>query len=99
MGQGVEDAKGDRYLVKLDGPDFPELASSAEVISTKIFYAAGYFVPENYITWFDPDQLNLTDDAEVVEDGRVREMVEEDIESMLMGQKTDRKWKIQGNCQ
>jgi hypothetical protein len=83
----VEDAKGDRYLVKLDGPDFPELASSAEVISTKIFYAAGYFVPENYITWFDPDQLNLTDDAEVVEDGRVREMVEEDIESMLMGQK------------
>jgi len=83
----IEDAKGDRYLIKLDGPDFPELASSAEVISTKIFYAAGYYVPENYITWFDPGQLILTEDAEIVEDGRVREMVDEDIGNLLNGQK------------
>ncbi len=83
----IKDSKGDRYLIKLDGRDFPELASSAEVISTKIFYAAGYFVPENYITWFTPEQLILTEDAEIVEDGRIRNMAEDDIENLLEGQK------------
>jgi AAA family ATP:ADP antiporter len=48
----IKDPRGDRYLIKLDGPNWPELTTSAEVISTKIFYAAGYHVPQNTITHF-----------------------------------------------
>lgn len=85
----IEDAAGNRYLIKLDGADFPELASSSEVISTKIFYAAGYNVPENYLTWFDPAQLVISENAVVTEAGRERKMKQEDIQKLMRGQKRD----------
>ncbi len=59
----IRDARGDTYVIKLDPPDFPELASSAEVISTKIFHAIGYHVPENYVVNFDPRRLEIASDA------------------------------------
>ena len=55
----IRDARGDTYLIKLDPPAFPELASSAEIIATKIFHAVGYHVPENYVIHLDPSQLEL----------------------------------------
>lgn len=79
----IEDARGDRYLIKLDGPQWPELTSSAEVIATKILYAAGYNVPQNTITLFDPEQLRISDEAEIDEGNGRRPMRREDIEAML----------------
>ena len=35
----IRDARGDTYLIKLDHPIFPELNSSTEIISTRIFQA------------------------------------------------------------
>ncbi|HUP01168.1 MAG TPA: hypothetical protein VM737_06570 [Gemmatimonadota bacterium] len=60
----LEDARGDVYIVKFDPPDYPELASGAEVIATNLFWAAGYYVPENYIFHLDPSQLVLEDDLD-----------------------------------
>jgi hypothetical protein len=79
----IEDARGDRYIVKFDGPDFPELTSSAEVISTKIFYAAGYFVPENNVVYFDPAILTLAEDAEVTVAGEERQMTPQDLAKIV----------------
>ena len=59
----IRDARGDTYLIKLDPPAFPELASSAELISTKIFHAIGYHVPENYLIDLDPSRLEIAPDA------------------------------------
>lgn len=53
----ILDEKGDRYIIKLDPVDIPELASAAEIIGTKIFYALGYHVPENYIVRVHPDRF------------------------------------------
>ena len=50
----IIDEQGDRYIIKFDPLDLPELASAAEVISTKFFYAMGYNTPENYIIHVDP---------------------------------------------
>lgn len=47
----ILDEKGDRYVIKLDPVDVPEVASAAEIIATKIFYAIGYNVPENHIVY------------------------------------------------
>ncbi len=55
----IRDARGDTYLIKLDPPAFPELASAAEVIATKIFYAIGYHVAEDYLIDLDPSQLEI----------------------------------------
>ena len=79
----IEDARGDRYIIKFDGANFPELTSSAEVIATKIFYAAGYFVPQNTVVYFDPDNVTLADDAEVTVAGEERTMTADDLATIL----------------
>jgi len=79
----IEDARGDRYLIKLDHPEWPELMSAAEVISTKIFYGAGYHVPQNTITQFSPDQLQVGDEAMVQAGNTQRPMTREDLETLL----------------
>lgn len=61
----IYDEKGDRYVIKLDPVEVPELASGAEVISSKIFYALGYHTPENYIVRVDPDRFAIEPGTEV----------------------------------
>ena len=55
----VEDAHKNRYVLKLDPPDYPELSSGADVIGSKAFYALGYNTPENYIVHFRRDRVCL----------------------------------------
>ena len=56
-GMTIVDARGIRYIIKFDAPDFKELASGTECVAAKLFYAAGYNVPENYVTYLDPANL------------------------------------------
>ncbi len=53
----IRDTRGDVYLIKLDPASNPELPSSVELISTKIFHAIGYHVPEDYLVDFDRSRL------------------------------------------
>jgi len=64
----ILDARGDIYFVKFDPIENPEMSTAAEVISTKFFYAVGYNVPENYITFFKRDQLQIDDKAKISEE-------------------------------
>jgi hypothetical protein len=59
----IEDARGDRYLLKFDPPGYPDLVTGAETIGTKIVHAMGYNVAENYIVEFDPDILKISPKA------------------------------------
>ena len=52
----IIDGRGDRYVIKFDPVNVPELSSAAEIIGTKIFHAMGYNVPENYIVRVDPEE-------------------------------------------
>ena len=79
----AEDARGNRFLIKFDGPDYPELTTSAEVIATKIFYAAGYYVPESTITYFDPDEVQVGEGVMVEEMGEERQMTQEDYRNII----------------
>ncbi|MFQ5639728.1 MAG: hypothetical protein ACE5IR_17220 [bacterium] len=80
----VEDGKGIKWVIKLDPQDYPELGSGAEVVSTKLFYAAGYNVPENYIVKFDPEILRIGRNV-TIEDhkGRKRQMTGDDLQQLL----------------
>ena len=53
----IIDDVGDRYIIKFDPVDVPELASAAEVIATKLFHAIGYHTPENHIVRVHPDRF------------------------------------------
>ena len=57
----IEDERKNRYVLKLDPPQYPELSSAADVIGSKAFYALGYNTPENYIVHFRREQLGLSD--------------------------------------
>ncbi|HYH00226.1 MAG TPA: hypothetical protein VD837_13915 [Terriglobales bacterium] len=62
-GLWIRDEQGSTYILKFDPPDYPELATAAEVISTKLFYAIGYNVPQNTIFRFRRSQLQIGDGA------------------------------------
>jgi hypothetical protein len=80
----VEDARGDTYVVKFDPLEFPQLTTSAEVISTKFFYAFGYNVPENYLAFITPELLTVRPGSEITDkQGRERELVPEDLREAL----------------
>jgi hypothetical protein len=82
-GMQLKDAKGDSYLIKFDEKDHPELLSAAEVMSTKILYAAGYNVPENYIAYIRPDRLKIGEKVEITEGTKKRPMEQSDLEKLL----------------
>ncbi len=79
----IKDGQGDYYIIKFDAPTFQEMGSSAEVISTKILYACGYFVPQNTIEYFDPTTLKIGETAKVEENGQKRQMTQGDLVAML----------------
>jgi hypothetical protein len=53
----MQDAKGDRYLVKFDPPGYPDVPTGAEMVVTTILHALGWNVPENHLVWLDPARL------------------------------------------
>ncbi len=61
----IRDARGDTYLIKLDPASNPELPSSVELISTKLFHAIGYHVPQDFVVHFSPDQLVVAPGARI----------------------------------
>jgi hypothetical protein len=80
----VRDGAGQLYFIKFDPPSNPEMASGAEVISTKFFHAFGYHVPENYVATVSRESLVIGDNALIDDDnGRRRQMDERDLDQLL----------------
>jgi hypothetical protein len=80
----IRDARGDTYLIKLGPANFPELPSSVEAISTKIFHAIGYQVPEDFIVTFDVSRLDVLPGAKIrTESGSKRPIQMADVEQWL----------------
>lgn len=95
LGFIIIDSRGDKYVLKFDGPGWYEMASAAEVITTKFFYAAGYNVPENHIFYFHASQLIIGPKVMVpTPDGRKRKMTREDLAEMLNSQSKRKDGKI-----
>jgi hypothetical protein len=55
----VKDPSGETFVLKFDPAAHPELATGAEMVSTSLFHAFGYNVPENYLVTFDPSILTI----------------------------------------
>src|SRR5262245_33250685 len=82
----IRDANGNVFLIKLDPAHAPELASSAELISTKIFHAIGYTVPEDFIVSLDPKQLRLGKNVTVQSESGPRQLTLQHLQSWLRNQ-------------
>jgi hypothetical protein len=80
----VRDSAGQRYFIKFDPPANPELSSAAEVISTKIFHALGYFVAENHIATARREDFTIGAGAMIKgPDGKRRPFTHQDLDGVL----------------
>lgn len=80
----IQDAAGRQYLLKFDSLSNPELASAADVITSRFFYALGYNVPENYVVYFNRDRIVAGEGAQLRdEEGHKRAIRASDIDAML----------------
>ncbi len=80
----IRDARNRHYFCKPDPVSNPEMATSADVIGSKFFYALGYNVPENYIAWFTRNELTIEPSTMITpKGGKQRRMVASDLEKVL----------------
>jgi hypothetical protein len=80
----VRDRKGDRYVVKFDPPLYPELATGAELVCSKIVWALGWNVPEYYLTIFSEERLSVAAGATVIDGWGRRAPLTSDVLGRLL---------------
>jgi hypothetical protein len=61
----AKDASGETWFLQFDPIPFPEGATAAVEIATKIFWALGYNQVESYLTTFDPKKVTVDPKATV----------------------------------
>jgi len=80
----MRDKNNRLYFVKPDPLSNPEMATAADVIGSRFFYALGYNTPENYLVHIKPEEISVGKDATRVGDsGKPRPMRKKDIEGIL----------------
>lgn len=80
----IRDGANHRYLLKFDPKSNLELATGADVVSAKFFYALGYNVPENYAVRFRREQLVVGEGVQFTDRfGRKRTLQSKHIDEML----------------
>jgi hypothetical protein len=68
-GFNIEDAAGERWVVKLDPPGYPQIGSGADVIVSRLLHAAGYFVPHDVAVTFRREDLAINPELAAGKDG------------------------------
>jgi hypothetical protein len=80
----IRDAEGRLYVLRFDAAQHPEMATAAEMISSRFFHALGYHVPETYLVTFDRDQLAIADNAgDITSNAEVRRLLPAQIDRVL----------------
>lgn len=57
LGFVFEDSTGEKYILKFDKPESPEMETGAHAIVHKILWAIGYNVPEDFVGYIRRDDL------------------------------------------
>ncbi len=80
----IEDARGERFLLKFDERGYPEAETAAQIIAAKLMWGFGINVTEDFIVYLRPQDLVLSPKA-VVKDqfGNERRLEQADVDRML----------------
>jgi hypothetical protein len=80
-----EDAAGRKYLLKFDSAHQPERATTADVLGSILYWAAGYHVPCNRIVFFDRDILRIDPGATAEVEGDDVPMTSAMLDAIMEG--------------
>jgi len=64
----MRDSNGDRFIVKFDPRTYPETATGAELVCSRIVWALGWNVPDNQLFEFRPERLEIAQGATIKSD-------------------------------
>jgi hypothetical protein len=82
----AKDAKGETWFLDFDPTYFPEGATAAVAIATKIFWALGYNQVESFLTTLDPKNTTIDPDATVRRpSGKRTPFTQDDMNAILEG--------------
>jgi len=73
----IEDSIGQRFILKFDPKDNPEIASSAEMISSRLYYAFGFNVAEAYLVTLRKERLLIGEGATFTNDVGARTLIDQ----------------------
>jgi hypothetical protein len=80
----ARDAKGETWFLEFDPPYFPEGATGAVAVATKIFWALGYNQVETYLSTFDPKKVEFDPKATIRRpSGQRTRFTEDDMNAIL----------------
>jgi hypothetical protein len=80
----IRDTAGLIWFIKFDPHSNPEMATGAEIVATKLFWALGYHVPENHVATLRQDDLAIADTATIKDlRGQRRKLTDDDVDRLL----------------
>jgi hypothetical protein len=83
-GFSAKDANGETWFLEFDPPYYPNAATAAAVMATKIYWALGYNQVESFLTTFDPKRMEIDPGATVRRlNGKRTPMTRADVEELL----------------
>ena len=62
----IKDARGIKYLIKFDHPEYPEMESATHVVVNRLMWASGYHVAEDHVVYVRAADLVPSPDAYVL---------------------------------
>ncbi len=87
----IVDSQRRLYLLRFDPPQYLEMSTGAQMVSSKILYALGYNVLENYIVYFQRHQIVPSEAGEQITSmGERRDLTDEDLDTFLKTVAADR---------
>jgi hypothetical protein len=61
----INDARGEKFVLKFDEPEMPEVETATDVIVSRLLWAIGYNVSEDHVVYFRASDLVLPPDAKI----------------------------------
>jgi hypothetical protein len=79
----ISDPRGRRYALRFDPKQYNELTTGADVVGSKVMYAIGYNVPDNYAIRFRREQLQIGAGVYFYRDRQRTRLRESDVDHLL----------------
>jgi hypothetical protein len=79
----IRDADGSLYILRFDPPDRLEMSTGAAMIGSRLFHAMGYWVPENYLVYFDRSRLEIAPPEEQIDPPGAYRLIDSEIDLFL----------------
>ena len=79
----IRDEKGSVWFISMDADGYPNAATAAIAVATRMFWALGYYQIETHLTTVRPENVVVGEDVTVRSHGRRRPFTASDVEDVF----------------